>query len=438
MYSSRPSVSTPRSSTQISVDGDAAAGHTISYEQTRTDSHGNGEDEEATARSKGRLRHRQMIIKELIDTEAVYLKDMNVVEEIYKGTAEACPKLDAGDIKAIFRNTDQIVAFSTLFLDDLKAASASVYSPRSQKSRRTTNTSSSPMEDRSSNNLEESDWAKDQKTFVGSNFRMHIEQMRIVYTEYLKSSEQASSRLVALQSDAAVKVWLGECNLVAKDLTAAWDLDALLVKPVQRVTRYQLLLQQLRDKTPEDHPDYEDLCGSCEDIKTLLEGIDDLKRRIMTVSKIVGRKRKESDVRTNLTKTSIAKAFHRRDKAQTSHSHRSNDDETYVRLHDKFGDDFLRLQVVLRDVEFYTRQAANYVNDFLRYLSAIELVMRVSASQYPELESKWARFNMSMRDMGTIALEDHVSELLFNFLVQPFRGLYFPGFCGAKAGHRAV
>ena len=78
-------------------------------------------------------------------------------------------------------------------------------------------------------------------------------------------------------------------------------------------------------------------------------------------------------------------------------------------MHEKFGDDYLRLQVVLRDVEFYTRQANTYVNDFLRFLSCMELVMRVSPSPYPELESKWARFNMSMRDMGTVALEDHVS-----------------------------
>jgi hypothetical protein len=123
------------------------------------------------------------------------------------------------------------------------------------------------------------------------------------------------------------------------------------------------------------------------------------------VGKIVGRKRKESDVRTG-----IAKAFGRRaEKISSSNSNRPRDDETYLKLHEKYQDEFLRLQVVLRDVEFYTRQVTIYVNDFLRYLSSIELVMRLSASPYPELESKWARFNMSMRDMGTIALEDHAS-----------------------------
>jgi hypothetical protein len=51
-----------------------------------------------------------------------------------------------------------------------------------------------------------------------------------------------------------------------------------------------------------------------------------------------------------------------------------------------------------------------WVNDFLRYLSAVELYMRMSASPFPEVESKWARFNMSMRDIGTVALEDHVRK----------------------------
>lgn len=123
------------------------------------------------------------------------------------------------------------------------------------------------------------------------------------------------------------------------------------------------------------------------------------------VGKIVGRKRKESDVRTGLVK-----AFGRRaDKLANANAIRPHDDETYLKLHEKFGDEFLRLQVVLRDVEYYTREVAKYVKNFLEYLSSIELFMRIKASSYPEMESKWIRFNVSMRDIGTVALEDHVS-----------------------------
>jgi len=187
-------------------------------------------------------------------------------------------------------------------------------------------------------------------------------------------------------------------------LTQAWDLDALLVKPVQRVTRYKLLLKEIMQNTPKDHPDFEYLTASFHNLELLLKEIDDMKERLRTVGKIVGRKRKESDVRSNL-----AKAFGRAREAKVqANVNRPRDDEVYVKLHEKYGDDYLRLQVVLRDVEFYTRQVTIWTNDFLRYLSSMELSMRMSASPYPELESKWARFNMSMRDMGTIALEDHV------------------------------
>jgi hypothetical protein len=411
IYSPHPSISTPRSSTQISLE-DVSASQSLEEGKQVTE-----EDKKVADKEKRRLFQRHMLIKELIDTESVYLKDMNVVEEIYKGTAEACPKLDSNDIKAIFRNTDEIVAFSTMFLDELRSAGSSIYSPRTQRSRQsksttatliTTASASPATEDKFSiaaTLTDETDEQKDLKTFLGANFGKHLQKMQGVYSDFLKNDELASSRLAALQNDAAVKVWLSECNLVAKDLTAAWDLDALLVKPVQRITRYQMLLAQIYEHTTEDHPDYQALQLSVRQLAELLKNINDLKRRIHMVGKIVGRKRKESDVRSGL-----AKAFGRRaEKLQSSNTNRPHDDETYLKLHEKFGDDYLRLQVVLRDVEFYTRQVTTYVNDFLRYLSAIELYMRTSASPYPELESKWAHFNMSMRDMGTVALEEHVS-----------------------------
>jgi dynamin-binding protein len=407
LYSPRASSSTPRSSTQISFE-ESSADQSLKLKST-TASLANEEEVKVAAKDQKRLERRRLVIKELIDTESVYLKDMNVVEEIYKGTAEACPKLETGDIKVIFRNTDEIVAFSTMFLDELKSAGSSVYSPRPTKPRRNSKGTASPIrDDRSSvapTLSEETDEQKDRKTFIGANFGKHLKRMQVIYTDFLKNSEVASSRLAALQTDNSVKVWLGECNLVAKDLTAAWDLDALLVKPVQRITRYQLLLAEIKKTTPDNHPDYEALALSTQELGTLLQNIDDLKKRIHMVGKIVGRKRKESDVRSGL-----AKAFGRAREAKVqANPNRPRDDELYVKLHEKFGDDYLRLQVVLRDVEFYTRQVTNWTNDFLRYLSSMELIMRMTASPYPELESKWARFNMSMRDMGTIALEDHVS-----------------------------
>ncbi|RDW68575.1 hypothetical protein BP5796_09232 [Coleophoma crateriformis] len=427
-YSPRASLSTPRSSTHISLE-DVSTVHQP-YEgnssvPTSSLTVFESEEDKIEAEKRKRFLHqRKCIIKELIDTEAVYLKDMNVVEEIYKGTAEACPKLDENDVKIIFRNTNEIVAFTTTFLDELKSAGSSVYSTRTLRSRQSRSTTAASSiapshEDRLSTAgtlTEETDEQKDRKTFIGMNFGKHLKKMQVVYADFLKNSEVASTRLGQLQTDPAVKVWLQECNLVAKDLTAAWSLDALLVKPVQRITRYRLLLNDLQKHTDEDHPDSQALTMSIAELDALLKSIDDLKRRIDMVGKIVGRKRKESDVRSGL-----AKAFGRKNEKTTSATkeQRPNDDESYLRLHEKYQDDFLRLQVVLRDVEFYTRQTTTYVADFLRYLSSIELVMRLSPSLHPELESKWARFNMGMRDMGTVALEDHVASVRLR-VISPF------------------
>lgn len=431
LYSARASNSTPRSSTQISFD-DAVTdklSKAPSLPVNMTE-----EEKEAAEKNRKRLFHRKMVIKELIDTESIYLKDMNVVEEIYKGTAEACPKLDSGDVKTIFRNTNEIVQFSTMFLDELKSAASSVYSPRTSKARQqsrttpsttTTGSSISPSDNRLSvagTLTDETDEHKDRQTFIGANFGKHLQRMQVIYTEYLKNSENASTRLAVLQGDGAVKVWLSECNLVAKDLTQAWDLDALLVKPVQRITRYQLLLTQIRESTPSDHPDFDALQAARTELSSLLANIDALKKRIQMVGQIVGRKRKESDVRSGL-----AKAFGRREKVQAN-PNRPHDDEAYLKSHERFGDDYLRLQVVLRDVEFYTRETTTYVTGFLRYLSSMELMMRLGASPFPEIESKWVRFNLSMRDVESVAMEDHISKVRKK-VIEPFEqiiALYGP------------
>ncbi|RKF58731.1 hypothetical protein OnM2_065020 [Erysiphe neolycopersici] len=370
--------------------------------------------------NRKRLYHRKMAIKELIDTEAVYFKDMNVVEEIYKGTAEACPNLEASDIKIIFRNTEEIVSFSNTFLEDLKLAALPIYSPRGPKVKTSGSDNSTSFSEQDKISVEtvlidETEEQRDKETFIGASFGKHLPNMQVIYTNFLKNSESASSRLVDLQKDPAVKVWLNECNTVAKDLTAAWDLDALLVKPVQRITRYQLLLKQIQITTPETHPDSEALIACCQEISKLLKDIDDLKKRIHMVAKIVGRKRKESDV----VRLGIAKAFGRRSDKANLNANRIKDDESYLKISEKFGDDYLRLQVVLRDAEYYTRQVSIYVSDYLRLLSAIELIMRMSPAGYPEIESKWARFNVSMREIGTKFVEEHIFEVR-KFVIEPF------------------
>lgn len=413
---------------------------TLTHTLNEGDSKVSGDASEKSSsggKGKNRLRQRQMVIKELVDTEAVFVRDMNVVEEIYKGTAEACPRLDDKTIKLIFRNTHEIVAFHTTFLSELKDGVTSVYVPKGRRSpvmkedtamsdattirsfastaastvpsTAASSTTAVSLSGTTATNGEPED-TQDRQTVIGPAFIKNIEQMRAAHEGFLRTSDVANKRLIEIQQDPTVQVWLNECNEVAKDLTAAWNLDSLLIKPMQRITKYPNLISQLLEYTPEDHPDREGLINARATVETAILEINKTKKNFELVGQIVGRKRKESDV-----KAGFARAFGKRvDKLQAS-GNRPPEDPEYLKLNEKFNDDYLRLQVVLRDVEFYTRQVSTYVQAFLDYLSAIELVTRLQPGPYPELESKWVQFNVSMRDIKKVALDQHVSNLLIVF-----------------------
>ncbi|KAK1249109.1 hypothetical protein MKX07_002625 [Trichoderma sp. CBMAI-0711] len=369
------------------------------------------ESEGLSSEERHRLIQRRNVIKELVDTEAIFVRDMNIVEEIYKGTAEACPKLDAKIVKLIFRNSDEIIEFHTSFLVLLKEAVASIYVPKGGRS--LVAREDSIYSEQGQTSIVDLSDAKDRETSLGPTFQANMEKMKLAHEGFLRNSDQAAKKLIQIQQDPTVQIWLNECNEVAKDLTAAWDLDSLLIKPMQRITKYPNLIMTLLQHTPQDHPDREALVVAKEALEEAIIEINKTKKNFELVGQIVGRKRKESDV-----KAGLARAFGKKvDKLQGGT--RPPEDPEYLKLEERFSDDYLRLQVVLRDVEFYTRQVSSYVHEFLQYLSAIELVMRLQPGSFPELESKWVRFNISIRDIEKVALEQHLSQIR-KHVIEPF------------------
>ncbi|KAK3337029.1 hypothetical protein B0T19DRAFT_411302 [Cercophora scortea] len=383
------------------------------------------EAQDALESEQKRLRQRHLVIRELIDTEELFVRDMSVVEEIYKGTAEACPKLDSKTIKLIFRNTDEIIIFHSSFLAQLKEGAASVYVPKGRRSPPPTldprDSDSITMHSTTSagtSSKPDMDDERDRLTSIGPLFTKNIDQLKAAHEFYLRSSDHSSKRLVHIQEDPTVMVWLNECNEVAKELTSAWNLDSLLIKPMQRLTKYPDIITHLLKHTPEDHPDREALVHARTVVIDTIDDINKTKKNFELVGQIVGsRKRKDSDVRAGLARLG---AFGKRvDKLQASNT-KTAEDEEFLKLHEKFADDYLRLQVVLRDVEYYTRNVATYVHEFLQYLSSMELVMRLQPSRdYAHIESKWVQFNVSMRDIEKIALEKHLSDVR-KHVIEPF------------------
>lgn len=57
------------------------------------------------------------------------------------------------------------------------------------------------------------------------------------------------------------------------------DMGSLLIKPVQRVMKYPLLLNELWQATPEDHPDYRPLQEALTATKIINVNINEFRRR---------------------------------------------------------------------------------------------------------------------------------------------------------------
>lgn len=373
----------------------------------------------APSAEQRRLIKRRHLIKELVDTEFSFNQDMKVIEDIYKGTASAVEALTPDDRRILFGNSAQIVEFSEDFLNTLKQAAASVYvMPRTNKWRLKRGSLSKPPsthEDQQSvASADGTDDERDKKTYFGEAFGQHIPKMEKVYGDYLRNHDLANQRLAKLQDVPQVSLWLNECHTYASDITSAWDLDSLLVKPVQRILKYPLLLKSLLEVTTSEHPDYAALEIAVKQMMEVSYRINESKKRAELLEQVVKRpaKRKEYDVGVALTK-----AFGRRNeklKQQVSLSDHVEDPE-YKAISEKFGGQYFQLTVVMKDMENYKRCTEEFIKQYNRYIEAMEEMIDVGHHNNPEMEAKWRRLTLTIREMTAIAYMDHVSGSLSQF-----------------------
>lgn len=361
---------------------------------------------------------RKHIIKELVDTEASFGRDMSVVDDIYKGTSSSCLDLSAEDVKILFGNSAQIVKFSLDFLDSLKQAAKSIYIlPKSQRfqTKRTSRATSAStdattasdeqaaLEADQTTNLE-----KDRETHIGEAFKNNVAEMEKVYTVYLKNHDAANRKLQALQQSPTVEIWLNECRQWAADLTNAWSLDSLLVKPVQRLLKYPLLLTQLLESTSEDHPDREAIRDAVRDLTEVSLRINDMKKHSELVEQGLRRNRKESDVRLGLSK-----AIGRRTEKlkQNVGASRVVEDREYNQLRERYSENLAHLVLVREDVKTYMGVASKSTQRFNELALAIDGWLDVGHTGYPEKESRWRQFGMIVRELITVAIPEHIGAI---------------------------
>ncbi|GAN04312.1 hypothetical protein MAM1_0060c03772 [Mucor ambiguus] len=208
---------------------------------------------EITGSSSIATSKRTKVIDELLETEKAYQKDMSLLKSIYYDGAMNAG-LSKAEVRHLFSNLTEIVEFEKTFVTLLEHSC--------------------------------------EQDSVGTSFRETMRAIDSIYSEYCKRHEDAVLKLQELEMQPEIQSFLNDCKEKIQGKTTSWDLGSLLIKPVQRVLKYPLLLREILSLTPPTHIDHDDLSAAVKEIQEVADNINEIKRRKDIVEKIVGDKKK--------------------------------------------------------------------------------------------------------------------------------------------------
>ena len=125
---------------------------------------------------------------------------------------------------------------------------------------------------------------------------------------YITKHPNAIKHLNSLPRTPALVNYLTQTQNLASSVTHAWDLPSLLIKPVQRLLKYSLLLSTIIENTPEDHGDRADLKKARDRMEELAHKVNEGRRRIEVVKEVLSGKADAGKSASLQKKISIGKA----------------------------------------------------------------------------------------------------------------------------------
>nr|XP_009670235.1 PREDICTED: rho guanine nucleotide exchange factor 37 isoform X1 [Struthio camelus australis] len=187
----------------------------------------------------------RLAVEELITTEASYVHNLQLcVSDIRAHLQEK--QLPDLDLEGLFSNIDDILHVARRFLEGLEATANQDY---------------------------------EQLLCISALFQEFKEEMETVYKIYCASYEHALLLVESYRKDPRLQEEILETLKTTVPHTGASDLSFFLVMPVQRITKYPLLLQKILENTPASASAYPALQSAFSAMAEVNTNINEYKRR---------------------------------------------------------------------------------------------------------------------------------------------------------------
>lgn len=223
-------------------------------------------EERAIRKEAERKKHRKLVINEIRVTESDYVKDIGIIVNVFSTPLRSEGILSPAEMVALFSNIEVIVNVNQKLLGELDAND-------------------------------------DNETILIGKIFLGMADFFKMYTAYCANQPKAMEVLDALGRNPQFKAFTDKCMLdpECRGLT----LFSFLIKPIQRICKYPLLLRDLLKVTPEDHEDHDNLVAALGKIEEVVTYVNERKRLAENLQKILDvQKQIESTEELNLVSPS--------------------------------------------------------------------------------------------------------------------------------------
>ncbi|XP_014226266.1 dynamin-binding protein-like isoform X1 [Trichogramma pretiosum] len=195
---------------------------------------------------KKREDQRKHVISELFITEKDFLRDMKITFETFNLHRPSFLESRGIDVMTLFGNINEIIQVSEELLNSLQVALN----------------------------------VKDEyKQTIGESFLNIAEKMKTVYGKYCNNYESALVLLQKYEENKDIMRIFDKAVETLKMQIICFDVNSILIKPVQRVLKYPLILNELFKCTDDHHPDKPTIQEAATAMTAVATHINEYKRK---------------------------------------------------------------------------------------------------------------------------------------------------------------